>query len=531
MDFELDATQRAFREEVRAFIRERLPADLRERMRRGHAPRKQDTVAWQRALNERGWAAPHWPREYGGAGLDTARRLILLEELFRAPAPLPQGFNINLLGTVLLRYGTEEQKRFFLPKLTNLDLWFCQGFSEPGSGSDLASLRTKAVRDGDHYIVDGQKIWTTSAHVADWIFALVRTEPCARKQDGISFLLIDMKSPGVTVRPIVSIDGQHHLNEVFFDSVRVPVANLVGEEGRGWDCAKYLLLSERASVASVGLLRERLDHAREVAASRAGGIGPKLASELAVLGAEIRALELTNWRFLLDPEIERSNPGFASTLKLKGSRADPGDHDAAGTPVGAGRAGASRERRRAGIASAVGHRAALLLLPRDHHLRRIERGAKGHSGQDAAGVRNDELQSERRTAADRRQPRASAERPLRLREAPRHCGGRGRLEPGGVAAPRRYGHHRDRDSRSLRRSWRRRGGPAAGAAGFRPGAGAGALPRLGRAGGHRGVARGLRGAEGRVAAAPRVGRSATRLGARRSRRPERCGLCQRACAT
>lgn len=319
MDFEFDDAQTAFREEVRAFIRERLPADVRSRMQRGHAPRHADIVAWHRTLNERGWAAPHWPREYGGAGLDTARRLILLEELFRAPAPLPQGFNINLLGTVLLRYGTEEQKRFFLPKLTHLDLWFCQGFSEPGSGSDLASLRTRAVRDGDHYVVDGQKIWTTSADVADWIFALVRTEQGARKQDGISFLLIDMKSPGVTVRPIVSIDGQHHLNEVFFDGVRVPVSNLVGEEGRGWDCAKYLLLSERASVASVGLLYERLEHARELAAQRPQGPGTKIAAEIAALGAEIRALELTNWRFLLDPAIARTNPGFASTLKLKGS--------------------------------------------------------------------------------------------------------------------------------------------------------------------------------------------------------------------
>ncbi len=144
-------------------------------MRHGHAARKQDVVAWQRILGERGWAAPHWPKAYGGAGLDTTQRLILLEELYRAPAPLPQGFNINLLGTVLLRYGTEAQKQFFLPRLAKLDLWFCQGFSEPDAGSDLASLRTRATRAGDHYIVEGQKTWTSSAHLADWIFALVRT--------------------------------------------------------------------------------------------------------------------------------------------------------------------------------------------------------------------------------------------------------------------------------------------------------------------------------------------------------------------
>ena len=324
MDLQPSPSQAAFRDEVRAFIKARLPADIRDRLSRGHAPRKQDLVTWQRILHERAWAAPHWPKEYGGAGLGTAERLILLDELFRAHAPQPLGFNVAMLGPVLLRFGTEEQKRFFCPKLANLDLWFCQGFSEPGSGSDLASLRTRAVRDGDHYIVDGQKIWTTSAHVADWIFALVRTEQSARKQDGISFLLIDMKSPGVSVRPIVSIDGEHHLNEVFFDNVRVPVANLVGEEGRGWDCAKYLLSCERTTIANVGLCWERLAYARELATRIRQGDkrlidDPKLAAEMAMLGAEIRAHELTNWRFLLDPDVARSLPGFASVLKLKGS--------------------------------------------------------------------------------------------------------------------------------------------------------------------------------------------------------------------
>lgn len=324
MNLLLSPSQTAFRDEVRAFIQARLPADIRERLRRGHAPRKQDTVAWQRILNERGWAAPHWPAEYGGAGLGTDERVILLDELARASAPMPLAFNIVMLGSVLLRYGSAEQKRFFLPKLANLDLWFCQGFSEPGSGSDLASLRTQARREGDRYIVNGQKIWTTSAHQADWIFALVRTRQEARKQDGISFLLIELKSPGISIRPIVSIDGQHHLNEVFFDDVSVPAANLVGEEGRGWDCAKFLLSSERATIANVGLCWERLDYAREIAAGIRDGAtrlldDPKLAAELAMLGAEIRALELTNWRFLLDPDVARSNPGFASVLKLKGS--------------------------------------------------------------------------------------------------------------------------------------------------------------------------------------------------------------------
>lgn len=324
MNLQPTPEQAAFREEVRRFIRERLPTETRDHIRRGHAARPQDIITWQRILNERGWAAPHWPKAYGGAGLGIAERLILLEEQQRACAPQPLPFNIAMLGPVLLRFGTEEQKRYFLPKLANLDLWFCQGFSEPGAGSDLASLRTRAVRQGDEYVVDGQKTWTTMAHAADWIFALVRTENAARKQDGISFLLIDLKSPGVTVRPIVSIDGEHHLNEVFFDSVRVPAANLVGEEGRGWDCAKFLLSSERTSIANVGQLYERLERAHELAARIRQADGTlaedaKLAAELAELGAEIRALDITNWRFLLDPTMDKTLPGFASVLKLKGS--------------------------------------------------------------------------------------------------------------------------------------------------------------------------------------------------------------------
>ena len=323
MDLSLTAQQQAFRDEVRRFIQDRLPADIRTRLRLGHPPRKEDTVRWQRILNERGWAAPHWPREYGGCDMGQMERLILLDETFRAPAPLPQVFNVGMLGPVLLKFGTEEQRRFFLPKLANLDLWFCQGFSEPGSGSDLASLRTAALREGDDYIVNGQKIWTTTAHMADWVFALVRTDGSAKKQNGISFLLIDLRTPGITIRPIVSIDAQHHLNEVFFDEVRVPVSNLVGDEGRGWDCAKFLLSNERTGIANVGLCRERLDYAKELASKVTQAGNPllqdaKLLSEMAVLEAEVRAHEITNWRFLLTQDITQKNPAFASVLKLKG---------------------------------------------------------------------------------------------------------------------------------------------------------------------------------------------------------------------
>ncbi|RYG30674.1 MAG: acyl-CoA dehydrogenase, partial [Burkholderiales bacterium] len=296
MDFRTTPEQDAFRAEVRTFIRERLPQDIRERLAMGHPARKDDVVRFQRILHERGWAAPHWPKAFGGADLGQAERLILQEEIQRAPAPMPSIFNVVMLGPLLLKFGTAKQQDHFLPRLASGGLWFCQGFSEPGSGSDLASLRTAARREGNEYVVNGQKIWTSSAHQADWVFALVRTEQAPRKQDGISFLLIDMRTPGITVRPIVSIDHAHHLNEVFFDNVRVPVENLVGEEGRGWDCAKFLLGNERTGIANVAYCRERLDFARTLAgkltqAGRPLAENAVLQAELAALDAEVRALE------------------------------------------------------------------------------------------------------------------------------------------------------------------------------------------------------------------------------------------------
>jgi pimeloyl-CoA dehydrogenase len=324
MNLEMSTEHAAFREEVRAFIQARLPDEIRQRLRQGHLPSKEDTVRWQRILAERGWAAPHWPRAYGGAELGQMERLILNDELQRAPAPVPQVFNINMLGPVLLKFGTPAQCDYFLPRLVNLDLWFCQGFSEPGAGSDLASLRTSAKRDGEHYVVNGQKAWTSTAQWSDWMFALVRTEADTRKQEGISFLLIDLKSPGISIRPVQSIDGSYHLNEVFLDEVRVPVDNLVGEENKGWDCAKFLLANERSGIANVGLCRERLDYARELARNtvRAGrplAEHPGLRQEMVWLDAQIRALELSNLRFLLSPRAQAAVPAFASILKLKGT--------------------------------------------------------------------------------------------------------------------------------------------------------------------------------------------------------------------
>ncbi|MCC2676660.1 MAG: acyl-CoA dehydrogenase [Ramlibacter sp.] len=324
MDLQLNAAQAAFRDEVRAFLRERLPPELRDRVRKGLRPSREQVVQWQRALHERGWAVPHWPREFGGADLGQMERLILMDELQLAPAPLPLHFNVTMLGPVLLQYGTPEQKRDWLPRLARLDVWFCQGFSEPGAGSDLASLRTSARREGDHYIVNGQKIWTTYAHMADWIFCLVRTDPqAARRQEGISFLLVDLKTPGITIRPIHTIDGEHHLNEVFFDDVSVPVANRVGDENKGWDVTKSLLGSERTGLAYVGTSRDRLDRAIELSRGTRDGArrvidDPAIQAEIAWIDAELRGLEITNLRLLLSAQAQQENPAFASVLKLKG---------------------------------------------------------------------------------------------------------------------------------------------------------------------------------------------------------------------
>ena len=252
MDLRFTDEERAFRQEVRDWIDANLPADTRERLAAGRTPTKQMQLDWQKKLNAKGWCVPHWPAEWGGqSDWSAIKRFILLEELQGTPAPIPLGFNCNMLGPVLIAFGTEEQKKFFLPKLANLDLWFCQGFSEPGAGSDLASLKTRAVREGDHYIVNGQKTWTTLAQYADWIFLLVRTNPEATKQqEGISFLLVDMNTPGITVKPIINLEYHDEFCEVFFDNVRVPAANLVGTPNRGWDMAKALLSFERIYLGS-----------------------------------------------------------------------------------------------------------------------------------------------------------------------------------------------------------------------------------------------------------------------------------------
>ena len=326
MNLDFDDCDLSFREEVREFLRTSLPDDIRRKMMRRAHPEKSDIVRWQRLLNAKGWAVPHWPVEWGGTNWTAVQRYIFMEETTQWPAPETLGFNTTMVGPVLITFGSEEQKRRFLPATANLDIWFCQGFSEPGAGSDLASLSTRATRDGDHYIINGQKIWTSTAHLADWIFVLVRTSPTAKKQEGISFILVDLKTQGIDVRPILTIDGHHYTNEVFFTNVRVPVSNLVGEENRGWDYAKFLLGNERVGVARVGLTKARLREAKMLASrqvTRSGSLWSdrEFRQQFARAEIELKAIEITTMR-LLDAEKhgEKGKPNpMSSVLKIKGS--------------------------------------------------------------------------------------------------------------------------------------------------------------------------------------------------------------------
>ena len=327
MDLRFTPDEIAFRDEVQTFLAQNLPEEARRRIVDGEVVNKQDLVDWSRTLNAKGWAVPHWPVEYGGTGWDPMRQYIFLEETQKWPAPQPLAFGVNMVGPVIYTFGNEAQKKRFLPAIANLDDWWCQGFSEPGAGSDLASLRTRAVRDGDHYVVNGQKTWTTLAQYADWIFCLVRTNTEAKKQQGISFLLIDMNTPGIEVRPIITIDGGREINEVFFTDVRVPVENLVGEENKGWDYAKFLLGNERTNIARVGMSKQRLARIRELAALEFSGEKPLIEDErfrekLVAVEIELKALELTQLR-VVAADAKRGNKGqpdpASSILKIKGS--------------------------------------------------------------------------------------------------------------------------------------------------------------------------------------------------------------------
>jgi pimeloyl-CoA dehydrogenase large subunit len=325
MDLRFTPEENAFGEEVRAFMRAALPETIRRKMVEGRRLVKEDLVTWQRILNKKGWAVPHWPVDWGGTGWTPVQQYIFRDEMQQTPAPEPLAFGTYMVGPVIATFGSDAQKRRFLPRIANLDDWWCQGFSEPGAGSDLASLKTTAGRDGDDYIVNGQKTWTTLAQYADWIFCLARTDPAAKKQEGISFLLIDMKTPGITVRPIQTIDGGHEVNEVFFDDVRVPAQNRVGEENKGWDYAKFLLGNERIGIARVGISKARIRRLKEIAAFERSGNkrlieDERFAMKIAAVEVQLKALEMTQLRVVA---AERDNDGkpdpASSILKIRGS--------------------------------------------------------------------------------------------------------------------------------------------------------------------------------------------------------------------
>ncbi len=325
MKFTFSAEDESFRQEVREFMRDNLDPALQRKVALGLRLDRPDYAAWYGKLQQKGWATPGWPREYGGPGWSHLQKYIFDEETSLACAPRIIASGINMLGPVLMAFGTPAQKETYLPAIQRSEIWWGQGFSEPGAGSDLATIRTTAVRDGDHYVVNGHKVWTSYAHFCDMLFCLVRTDPSAPKpQQGISFLLIDAYAPGVTIRPIRMLEGGVDLNEVYLDNVRVPVDNLVGEENKGWSYGKYLLGHERTGIAGIGGCKQLLARVRLLAGEQTLGDGtmlddPALRERIAALELELRALEFTGLRILSDNQ-ECLVPGVdASILKVRGT--------------------------------------------------------------------------------------------------------------------------------------------------------------------------------------------------------------------
>ncbi len=324
MNLEYTPEEEAFRKEVRAFLKEKLPARLSDKVREGKRLTKQDMEEWHAILNEKGWLAPHWPEKYGGTDWSVMQKFIFETELAQAHAPRIVPFGLSMLAPVLIKYGSEEQRQHYLPRILDGTDWWCQGYSEPGAGSDLASLKCAAVREGDHYIVNGQKTWTTLGQHADWIFCLVRTDSSGKKQEGISFLLIDMDTPGIEVRPIKLLDGDEEVNEVFFTDVKVPVENLVGEENKGWTYAKYLLTYERTNIAGIGASMAALEQLKHIArTTKKNGTllidDPLFAQRLARLEIDLENMKTTNLR-VLDAAGKGGAPvAESSMLKIRGT--------------------------------------------------------------------------------------------------------------------------------------------------------------------------------------------------------------------
>ena len=325
MDLDYSPAEHAFRAEVRDWLRAHLPGELRDKVVRYASLTREELLRWHRILAAKGWIAPAWPEEWGGTGWNAVQRYIFLDELHQAPAPEPLSFNVNMIGPVLFTFGSDDQKRRFLPRIANLDDWWCQGFSEPGAGSDLAALKTSAKRVDDHYIVSGQKMWQGMAQHADWMFTLVRTDSAIKPQAGITMLLIDMRSPGITVRPIATIDGRHEVNEVFLDEVRVPMACRVGAENQGWEITKFLLGNERTGIARIGMSKQLLRRAKALAQQIEGDEGvladdPHFRPQAALIEIELKALEITQMRVIDSMGEHAAKPDARSSiLKVKGT--------------------------------------------------------------------------------------------------------------------------------------------------------------------------------------------------------------------
>ena len=321
MDLSFSPAEEAFRQEVRSFI-----AEHKSEIATGDGEdmTKESYLGWHRILYKKGWVAPSWPKQYGGTGWSVTQRYIFNEEAARAETPPLLPFGLAMVGPVIYTFANDEQKQKYLPRILSGEDWWCQGYSEPGSGSDLASLRTRAVREGDYYIVNGQKTWTTLAQFADWIFCLVRTDPNAKQQEGISFLLIDMKSPGITVKPIIVLGGVREVNEVFFDNVKVPVENRVGEENKGWTYAKFLLVNERSGIAGVARSKRAIERLKDIATAETVDGTPLLETDefsrrVAELEIDLAALEYTELRTLAAESKGQMAGPESSILKIKGT--------------------------------------------------------------------------------------------------------------------------------------------------------------------------------------------------------------------
>lgn len=324
MQLDFTPAEFAFQREVRAWFSDNVPAALRERTAQGKMPEKEEQHAWEQILGAKGWLTVTWPTQFGGPGWTATQRYIFDLERARAGAPPTSPFGISMVGPVIYTFGNDAQKARYLPDITSGKMLWCQGYSEPNAGSDLASLKTTAVRDGDHYVVNGQKIWTTYAHWADMMFCLVRTDPAVKPQQGISFLLIDMKTPGLEVRPIYSIDGLHHLNEVYFTNVRVPVENLVGTEGMGWTTAKFLLTHERTTIAGVADSKREIERLKQMLRETPEGSAsrwddPVVKRRVAELEIDLAALEYTNFRAVAATDEGNPIGAESSGLKIKGT--------------------------------------------------------------------------------------------------------------------------------------------------------------------------------------------------------------------